>query len=239
VEPSSREKILEVAEARFAQRGFAGVGMREVALAAGLGKSSLFHHFPAKAELYVAVIERAIARIEAHVMPALGAAGNALLRIDRAVDALIDALAEHPTTARLLLRSLVEEDAVAAAEPPGLAAVEARIHTLVSRFTALLSAGVAAGELRPVHAPDAVQTLIGATVYHFASGEFGEALLGGALYSAEAVARRKRELKELLLHGLASPQGSLRPPRSTGLVPRSEPQASEEESCAPKERTPS
>ena len=239
MEPSSREKILEVAEARFAQRGFAGVGMREVALAAGLGKSSLFHHFPTKAELYVAVIERVIARIEAHVLPALGGAGHVTQRIDRAVDALIDALAEHPTTARLLLRSLVEEDAVAAAEPPGLAAVEARIHTLVARFTALLSAGIATGELRPVHAADAVQTLIGATVYHFASGEFGEALLGGALYSADAVARRKREVKELLLHGLASPQGSPCPPRSTSLVSRSEPQARAEASCAPKERPPS
>ena len=214
--------------------------MREVALAAGLGKSSLFHHFGTKAELYVAVIERVIARIEVHVLPALAKPGPALAQIDRAVDALIDALAEHPTTARLLLRSLVEDDAfAAAAEPPGLAAVEARIQTLVARFTELLSAGVAAGELRAVHAPDAVQTLIGSTVYHFASGEFGEAVLGGALFSAEAVARRKREVKELLLHGLASPQGSPRPPRSTGLVPRSEPQASEEESCAPKERSPS
>ena len=77
-----------------------------------------------------------------------------------------------------------------------------RIHALVARFTALLSAGVGAGELRPVCAADAVQTLIGATVYHFTSGEFGEAVLGGALFSAEAVARRKREVKELLLHGL-------------------------------------
>jgi AcrR family transcriptional regulator len=193
VEPSSREKILEVAEARFAQRGFAGVGMREVALAAGLGKSSLFHHFPTKVELYVAVIERVIAGIEAHVLPALAKGGDGTARIERAVDALIDALAEHPTTARLLLRSLVEDDPFAAAEPPGLAAVEERIAALVGRFTALLGA------------PDAVQTLIGATVYHFASGEFGEAVLGGALFSAEAVARRKREVKALLLHGLTSP----------------------------------
>ena len=193
MEPSSREKILEVAEARFAQRGFAGVGMREVALAAGLGKSSLFHHFPTKVELYVAVIERVIAGIEAHVLPALAKGGDGTARIERAVDALIDALAEHPTTARLLLRSLVEDDPFAAAEPPGLAAVEERIAALVGRFTALLGA------------PDAVQTLIGATVYHFASGEFGEAVLGGALFSAEAVARRKRAVKALLLHGLTSP----------------------------------
>jgi AcrR family transcriptional regulator len=204
-EPSSREKILEVAESRFAQRGFAGVGMREVAGAAGLGKSSLFHHFASKAELYVAVIERVIARIEAHVLPALARPGRVLAQFDAAVDALIDALAEHPTTARLLLRSLVEEDAVAAAAPPALATVEARIASLVARFSALLHAGVAAGELRPAGAPDAAQTLIGATVYHFASGEFGEAVLGGPLFSAESVARRKRELKSLLLHGLASP----------------------------------
>jgi hypothetical protein len=58
--------------------------------------------------------------------------------------------------------------------------------------------------------PDAVQTLIGATVYHFASGEFGEAVLGGPLFSAEAVARRKREVKALLLHGLASPSSAPR-----------------------------
>jgi AcrR family transcriptional regulator len=196
VEPTSREKILEVAEARFAQRGFAGVGMREVALAAGLGKSSLFHHFASKAELYVAVIERVIASIEAHVLPALAKGGEGVARIERGIDALIDALAEHPTTARLLLRSLVEDEAFAAAEPPGLAAVEARIQALVGRFTALLGG------------PDAVQTLIGATVYHFASGEFGEAVLGGPLFSAEAVSRRKREVKALFLHGLASPESA-------------------------------
>jgi AcrR family transcriptional regulator len=205
LEPSSREKILEVAEARFAQRGFAGVGMREVALAAGLGKSSLFHHFPCKAELWVAVLERVIARIEAHVLPALRVAGGPLARIERAVDALIDALAEHPATARLLLRSLVEEDELDAAEPDGAAAVEARIQALVASFRALLGEGAAAGELRPASAADAVQTLIGATVYHFASGEFGEAVLGAPLFSAEAVARRKREVKEVLLRGLAGP----------------------------------
>ena len=53
---SSRDKILEVAEALFAQRGFAGVGLREVAESAGLGKSSLFHHFASKVQLYLAVL---------------------------------------------------------------------------------------------------------------------------------------------------------------------------------------
>ena len=70
--PSSREKILEVAEALFAQRGFAAVGMREVAGAAGLGKSSLFHHFRSKALLYLAVLGRVLDRIAQRLDPVLG-----------------------------------------------------------------------------------------------------------------------------------------------------------------------
>ena len=49
-----------------------------------------------------------------------------------------------------------------------------------------------------------MQTLIGATVYHFASGEVGEGMLGGPLLSAEAVRARKAEVKAFLHHGLAA-----------------------------------
>ncbi|HEU4428260.1 MAG TPA: helix-turn-helix domain-containing protein, partial [Myxococcota bacterium] len=83
--PTSREKILDVAEARFAQRGYAGVGLREVAEAAGLGKSSLFHHFPSKAALYGAVLDRVIERIELRMNRALSASGDVRAQISDAV----------------------------------------------------------------------------------------------------------------------------------------------------------
>ena len=47
-----------------------------------------------------------------------------------------------------------------------------------------------------------IQTLVGATVYHFASGEIGEGLLGRPLLSAEAVHRRRQEIKHFMRHGL-------------------------------------
>ncbi len=209
MEPSSREKILEVAEAGFARRGFAGIGMREMAAAAGLGKSSLFHHFASKAELYVAVLERVIERIEAHVLPALSLDGDIPARLDAAVDALVDSLAEHPSTARLLLRTLVEDEQHGA-QPDGLAAAEARVLALIGAFAALLRAGAEAGALRAAAPAHAVQALIGATVYHFASGEFGDTVLGRPIFSAEAVAGYRRELKHLLRSGLASPEASPR-----------------------------
>jgi AcrR family transcriptional regulator len=177
--------------------------MREVAEAAGLGKSSLFHHFRSKVQLYLAVLERVLARIDARCAAALEGPGPALARLDAWSDALVDALAEHPPAARLLLRALFEDDAFDAEAYAEGQAAERRIESMLAGATRLLREGTAAGELRRASPAHTLQTLIGATVYHFASGEFGEQVLGGPLLSAEAVRRRKAELKAFLRHGLA------------------------------------
>jgi len=204
---SSRAKILDVAEALFARRGFAGVGLREVAGAAGLGKSSLFHHFRSKAQLYLAVLARVFERIDERLAPILASAGTPLDRLDRCVDAWIDALAEHPTTARLLLRGLFEDDDLPEAAQAESVATERQLTATVDRILGLLREGIATGAFRPVSARHTLQTLIGATVYHFASGEFGEGIFGRPLFSAESVRRRKQEVKNLMHAGLAATPG--------------------------------
>lgn len=204
--PSSRAKILDVAEARFAQRGYAGVGLREVAEAAGLGKSSLFHHFRGKAALYLAVLDRVLARIDAALSAALDGPGDPVARLDRLVGALVDAMAEHPTAPRLLLRALFEDDDLPEDAGPESEAFETRLASLVARLEALIEGGVAAGAFRDAAPAHVLQTLIGAVVYHFASGEFGEGLVGGPLFSADAVRRRKQEILDFIHHGLVATQ---------------------------------
>lgn len=200
--PSSREKILDVAELRFAQRGYAGVGLREVAEAAGLGKSSLFHHFKSKAALYLAVLDRVLARIRERMEPNLRAGGDPTARLDRIVEELIDGLAEHPTSARLLLRALFEDDDLPQEGLPEAESFERTLTAFVGSLEALLAEGARQGAFRALDAAHTLQTLIGATIYHFASGEFGEQLLGGPLFSAEAVSRRKGEVKAFIHHGI-------------------------------------
>lgn len=199
---SSRDKILDVAEERFAQRGFAAVGIQELASAVGMGKSSLFHHFPSKSVLYLAVLERVLERIARRVTPVLRSGKSPAERLEAGVDALIVALAEHPPAARMLLRALFEDDDLPFETTPEGQAASTRVEALVGSLEAVIREGVEAGELRRVSAAQTAQTLIGATVYHFASGEFGEELLGRPLFSAEAVRQRREEVKSLVHFGL-------------------------------------
>lgn len=205
----SREKILAAAEMLFAQHGYAGVGLREVADAVGLGKSSLFHHFRSKLALYEEVLARLLGRIAARVRPALKVAGSPAQRLAVWSDALIDALAEHPHAARLCLRSILEEDPFPPQAQRRTLAFEEILAELVAGFQKNVQEGVAAGAFRPVSLPEITQTMIGATFYPLASGRFGESLVGGPIFAAEAVLRRKQEVQRLLSRGLAAERAPL------------------------------
>jgi len=198
---ASRDKILDRAEELFARRGFAGIGLAEVAEQVGLSKSSLFHHFSSKAQLYAAVMARILDRIEAELMRSLAEGGGPLRRLERWLDVVIDVLAAHPTYARLLLRSLFEDDELTGALPEEQA-VNATLERIVGAAHRLLRDGITQGVFRPVNVPHMVQSVIGLTVFHFASGEFGEEIIGRPLFSATEVRRRKQEVKALIRHGL-------------------------------------
>ncbi len=51
-------RILDAAEALFAERGFTGVSVREIAGRVGLNQASIYNHFPSKQALYEAVLDR-------------------------------------------------------------------------------------------------------------------------------------------------------------------------------------
>lgn len=211
--PSSRQKILEVAEARFAQRGYAGVGLRELAEAAGLSKSSLFHHFPSKAALYCRMLDEVLLRLEARLKPALARGDSPPARLESGLDELISVLSEQPTTARLLLRSLFEDDDLPEQGLPEADAMNATLARVIGSIGDVIEAGVADGSFRSVSVPHTLQTLVGTTVYHFASGEFGDELLGCPIFSAEAVRARREEVRAFVHFGLV---------RQPGAVPKEE-----------------
>ena len=196
---SSRDKILDVAEAFFARRGYAGIGLREVADSSGLSKSALFHHFRSKEQLYHEVILRVLLRIRERFDADAARSESPREQLERWLEDLIDMLAEQPTASRLLLRSIFEEEDAAAPEAD---ATEALLISIIGDAEKLIQRGIERGELRRVSTPHMLLTLIGATVFPFASSEMGEQILGRPLFSAEEVSRRKREVISLLRDGL-------------------------------------
>ena len=202
-ELSPREKILDAAEILFARRGFAGVGLSEIADAVGLGKSSLFHHFPTKAQLYAAVVERILAEMETALVRALAAGGTPVERLDRWVETIIDILGSRPSHARLLLRSLFEDDELTGSSDEERAA-DQTLERIIHGASQLMREGMASGALRAASIPHTLQSVIGMLIYHFASGDFGTEMLGRSVFEPAEVKRRKDEIKAFLHHGLVA-----------------------------------
>jgi|SRR5580765_2578212 len=205
-EQTSRDKILDAAERLFAKRGYAGVGLSEVAEVVGLGKSSLFHHFQTKAQLYAAVTARILRRIEERLMRSLARGGGPVARLERWLDELVDLLVENPTYARLLLRALFEDDDLPGDMPEE---VEARRATdgIMASVGALLREGMGSGVFRAAHVQHTLLSLVGIMVFPFASGEFGAEVLGRDIFDPAEVRRRKREVRELVRFGLVAHGG--------------------------------
>jgi AcrR family transcriptional regulator len=60
---ATRERILSTAASLFASRGYHGTRLHDIATVVGIQKASLFHHFPSKADIYRAALERDVAEI--------------------------------------------------------------------------------------------------------------------------------------------------------------------------------
>ncbi len=201
VKTPSRAKILDAAEELFALRGFGGVGLSEVAELAGLGKASLFHHFPSKAQLYCAVMARVLTTLDDALVRALAEGGSPTARLDRWVDTTVDMLATNRSYPRLLVRVLVEDDELPHGLAEGKEAADA-VRRIGVTAVRLLREGMTSGEFRHAPAGHVLQSIIGAVVHPLATGRFGEELVGGPLFDPDELERRKQAVKDLLHTGI-------------------------------------
>ena len=119
-DPSTRDAILDVAERRFAERGFDGVSVREIATEAGLkNQASLYHHFAHKQAIYEAVLRRGIDVLSAVVAESerVGVlrepdASSREQRMAAYLDRVVDELTAHPSLARLIQRASFDDSVV-------------------------------------------------------------------------------------------------------------------------------
>ena len=75
---SGRDRVLNEAGRLFGTRGYNAVSMRDIALEVGIRQASLYHHFPSKEQLFVAVTERMFERHRIGLQQAIQDAGGEL-----------------------------------------------------------------------------------------------------------------------------------------------------------------
>jgi AcrR family transcriptional regulator len=100
-----RESILAAAASAFAQAGFDGTSMEDLAEAAGVTKLILYRHFDSKESLYRAILERVATRLRTEVAAASGRGRNRGV----IVPAFLNVARDDPDGFRLLWRQAAQE----------------------------------------------------------------------------------------------------------------------------------
>ena len=171
------QRILDVAERLFGERGYAGTALRAIAAEVGIQNPSLYKHFASKAALYEAVIERAL-------HPILYEFWDTEDEIER----VMLHLAEHPHVAQLMIREMTSgKDGATPEVSRWLAAMVERTEEWLPRMPGL----------PPDAIPLRVLTLMHLVSAYFSSAATYRALTGRDPHSSAGLAEQTRILAEV------------------------------------------
>lgn len=149
-----REQLIGVARTLFAQRGFEGTSVEEIAATAQVSKPVVYEHFGGKEGLYAVVVDREVRRLHDMIRTALttpGASSREL--IEYGALALMDYLDEHPDGFLILAR-----DSSVVAAQGSFASI---LSDIVGRVTDLLEAPLKRHGFQAPHSDLYAQALVG------------------------------------------------------------------------------
>jgi len=191
---SAMTRILVEAEALFAEHGFDGVSINEVAGASGVCKANVFHHFATKQELYERVLTQACENFSRSFDRLVVAQTGLAARLTAVVEWHEAFLRERPNGTRLILRELT-------GSPTALAqsAVFPLIRSNFERVVALLAE--ASDELREgISAALVAKLVLSLNLFGFQTEQLDGRLITVGSLSARPELRR--QWIDLLLHGI-------------------------------------
>lgn len=188
----THERLLDVARGLFARDGFDATTNKRIAAAAGITSGAIYHYYPSKAELYVAVYEQVQTIVYGAFEKAVIGHDTLRDRFGAVLDAAVETNRIDPSIAAFVVGVAGE-----AQRHPELRALLAPVRAQHHRFLHRLAADAAErGELQPGVSPDAVGDLLTAVLSGLA--RFSDQT-GDARRHADAVAMLRRMIDGTLL----------------------------------------
>ncbi|MEO5982468.1 MAG: TetR/AcrR family transcriptional regulator [Pedococcus sp.] len=148
-----REQLIDVGRKLFADKGFEGTTVEEIAAKANVSKPVVYEHFGGKEGLYAVVVDREIAALLGGITGALSADLNSRQTLERAAGALLDYIESSSDGFRILVRD----------SPPGQStgSFASLISDVASQVEHILAAEFRRRKRDPKTAPLYAQMLVG------------------------------------------------------------------------------
>jgi AcrR family transcriptional regulator len=198
----AQQKILDAASAVFAEEGFAGARVDEIARRAGVNKAMLYYHVGNKLALYTAVLTRNFDRMEGTLSEGFAAHGSARERLESIISGVCRVLRALPDHPRIVLREFASGGANLQPE------VLERMVSLLGMVRTLLSEGVRSEEFRATDPVMTHLTLVGAALVLNAAPPLRQRVseIDPDIGAPDDTAEVGAFLADLLLHGIATPE---------------------------------
>jgi AcrR family transcriptional regulator len=147
-----REQLLVIGRRLFAERGFDGTSIEEIAAQAGVSKPVVYEHFGGKEGIYAVVVDREMQRLLAMVTASLSG-GHYRQKLEGAATALLEYIEDSADGFRILVR-----DSHAAS---GTGTFGSLLSDIASEVEHILGAEFKAKGYDPKLAPMYAQMLVG------------------------------------------------------------------------------
>lgn len=147
-----REQLIRISRTLFAEKGFDGTSIEEIAATAQVSKPVVYEHFGGKEGVYAVVVDREMQKLLGMITEAL-AATHSLIKLERAALALLQYIEESSEGFRILVR-----DSHAAS---GTGTFASLISEIASQVEDVLADEFASRGYDPKLAPMYAQMLVG------------------------------------------------------------------------------
>jgi AcrR family transcriptional regulator len=187
--------ILVAARRRFADHGYDGTSLNDIADDVGIRRPSILHHFPSKEAIYRAVLYELVGDWSALVTKAVQDPDKGWDQVERVLAAAFQFFEEHTDFVRLARREAIDGG-------PFFDEIATTLQPLFDQAVGFLEREMRAGRLRKHDAPQLLLAGYGAILSYFSDAPLITVLLGTDPLSKQQLRVHHREIVELFRNAL-------------------------------------